>query len=361
MATEQRLSWVDMAKGLSIFLVVMYHSTLGVGGALGEPGFMHYVLAFATPFRMPEFFLISGLFLSHVISRPWPKFADRRVVHYLYFYVIWALIQIVVKEGIGNTDPATALSYLAWAIIQPYGVLWFIYLLAVFGAVSKLLWTFRVPHAPVWIAAAVLQMLPVATGSYAVDQFSEYFVYFFTGYVAAPMIFRLADMVRNAPKLALVGLIVWACIEAALVFSPGFHLFPDHIQMGLAELPGVRLTLAIAGAIAVCVVAALLTRVPAFEPLRWLGAHSIVVYLSFVIPMAITRTLLIRFNLITDPGFLSLAVIAVSVAAPVALYGLVQWTGWGRFLFERPAWAHIPGTPGSLNPPLERVKRVPAE
>ncbi|MCB1516903.1 MAG: acyltransferase family protein [Hyphomicrobiaceae bacterium] len=361
MAATNRLSWVDMAKGLSIFLVVMYHSTLGVGDALGEPGFMHYVLAFATPFRMPEFFLISGLFLSSVISRPWPKFADRRIVHYLYFYIVWAIIQIVVKEGIGNADPGTALSYLSWAIVQPYGVLWFIYLLAVFGTVAKLLWTFRVPHAPVWIAAAILQMLPVHTASYALDQFAEYFVYFFTGYIAAPHVFRLAEEVQKSPKLAIIGLIVWACIEAALVFSPGFHLFPDHVQMGIAELPGFRLMLAIAGAIAVCVVAALLAKLPSFDPLRWLGAHSIVIYLSFVIPMAITRTVLIKFGLVTDPGILSLIVIAASVAAPVALYGLVQWTGWGKFLFERPAWAHIPGTPGSLTPPIDRANRVPAE
>jgi len=27
----------------------------------------------------------------------------------------------------------------------------------------------------------------------------------------------------------------------------------------------------------------------------------------------------------------------------------VQWSGYGKFLFERPAWAHIPGTPGSVN------------
>jgi uncharacterized membrane protein YcfT len=37
----------------------------------------------------------------------------------------------------------------------------------------------------------------------------------------------------------------------------------------------------------------------------------------------------------------------MAVAAPVALYLLVKRFGIGEFLFERPAWAHIPGTPGS--------------
>ena len=37
----------------------------------------------------------------------------------------------------------------------------------------------------------------------------------------------------------------------------------------------------------------------------------------------------------------------ISILASLALYGLVQWTGCGKFLFERPAWAHLPGTKGS--------------
>jgi hypothetical protein len=50
-------------------MVVMMHSTLGVGEAVGREGFMHLLVAFAKPFRMPDFFMISGLFLSRVIDR----------------------------------------------------------------------------------------------------------------------------------------------------------------------------------------------------------------------------------------------------------------------------------------------------
>jgi uncharacterized membrane protein YcfT len=63
-ADERRVPWVDTAKGVCIVLVVMMHATLGVGEAMGGQGFMHWVVAFAKPFRMPDFFLVSGLFLS---------------------------------------------------------------------------------------------------------------------------------------------------------------------------------------------------------------------------------------------------------------------------------------------------------
>ena len=58
-----RVDWVDYSKGICIVMVVMMHSVLGVELAAGETGFMHVAVAFAKPFRMPDFFLISGLFL----------------------------------------------------------------------------------------------------------------------------------------------------------------------------------------------------------------------------------------------------------------------------------------------------------
>jgi len=57
-----RIDWVDYAKGICIVMVVMMHSVLGVELAAGQTGFMHVLVAFAKPFRMPDFFLISGLF-----------------------------------------------------------------------------------------------------------------------------------------------------------------------------------------------------------------------------------------------------------------------------------------------------------
>jgi uncharacterized membrane protein YcfT len=43
----------------------------------------------------------------------------------------------------------------------------------------------------------------------------------------------------------------------------------------------------------------------------------------------------------------------------LVLYWLIQVTGWGKFLFERPDWAHLPGT---HKPAAPRVAAIhPAE
>lgn len=71
---RDRLAWVDIAKGICNLLVVMMHSVTGTGEAMGGQGFLHPVVAFAKPFRIPDFFLLSGLFLGRVIDRDWRLF-----------------------------------------------------------------------------------------------------------------------------------------------------------------------------------------------------------------------------------------------------------------------------------------------
>lgn len=341
--TASRLDWVDMAKGLSIFLVVMMYCAASIGEDTGQTGLLHWAIAFATPFRMPEFFLLSGLFLSAVITRPWKAFADRRIVHYLYFYALWAIIHIVFKVGLVGMNPLGALGDMVLAIVQPYGVLWFIYMLAVLGCATKLLHDWRVPHWAVLAVAAILQMAPITTGSYAVDQFAEYYFYFYAGYAFAPQLFRLAQWTNHNTAAALVAVLAWALANAALVFNGGFIMDPVHPIPGFASLPGLHLALALIGSIALCLIAALLTRLPWMTWLQWMGGKSLIVYVAFVLPMGIARIILLRLGL-TDPNLLSLVVLATAIASPLILWWIVQRIGFGTFLFERPAWAHLPGT-----------------
>ena len=119
------------------------------------------------------------------------------------------------------------------------------------------------------------------------------------------------------------------------------------IVTGVAHIPGAMFVLALAGAMAVCAAAVLVSDLRTMGWLRWIGAHSIVIYLSFVIPMGVFRTLLLAVMPNIDAGIASLATLIVAVVSPVILYWIIGKIGFGKFLFERPAWAHLPGAPGS--------------
>lgn len=318
-----RVDWVDYAKGICIIMVVMMHSTLGVEAAAGDEGFMHLIVAFAKPFRMPDFFLISGLFLPLVINRNWRTYLDRKVVHFFYFYVLWTAIQFAFKAphfaSTGGWMHVGAM-YLE-SFIEPFGTLWFIYLLPVFFVVTKL--TLRLPGWVVWIAAAMLEASHLQTGWTVIDEFAARFVYFYSGYSFSQHIFALAETVRARPGVALAGLAMWAVINATLV----------HI--GASEWPLVSLALGIAGACAVIAAATLLARASLADAIRYCGEHSIVIYLAFFLPMAATRTLLLKTNLIADVGLISLVVTTAGVVGSLLIWWAVRDTRL-NFLFERP-------------------------
>ncbi len=339
----KRVDWVDYAKGWCIVLVVMMHSTLGVGEALGQEGWLHHFVAWARPFRMPDFFLVAGLFLSHTIKKDWTTFIDRKVLHFAYFYLLWLLIQSLLKfwPGAAATWPLGIErlgSQLAFGLIEPFGTLWFIYLLPIFFVVTKLL-----RQIPVWMvlmAGAVLQMAYIETGWTVIDEFAARYVYFFAGYAFAPQIFEFAAKVRGKAAVTLCGLVVWGILNGLAV---GY---------GVAALAGVSLVLGFAGACAVIAFAVLLARGDLLPPLRYAGANSIVIYLAFFLPMAATRTVMLKLGVISDVGAVSLIVTGVAVATPLLLHYLVRSTPL-RFLFERPALLRLRESPKATLMPAE--------
>ncbi|MCJ2033955.1 acyltransferase family protein [Methylobacterium sp. J-068] len=335
-----RLAWVDVAKGVCIILVVMMHSTLGTGIAMEGEGFLHTLVAFARPFRIPDFFLLSGLFLGRVIDRDWRLFLDRRLVHFAYFYVLWVLIQSAAKYGqiVEGAGPGAFLAHLATALVEPYSTLWFIYLLAVFSVLTKVLR--RVPAPVILGLAALLEFLTVRTGIELVDEFCARYVWFLVGYLFAGRIFDFADGVQRHVRAALLGLALWAVTNAALVFLPsGLASVPS-----LAHLPVLGFLLSGAGALAIVAIGALMSRAggPVTEALRACGQRSIVIYLAFFLPMAFTRTLIVKTGAIADIGLASLVVTVVALLVPLAFERMIRHTP-AAFLFRRPKAFHIVG------------------
>ena len=323
-----RVDWVDYGKGFCIVMVVMMHSTLGVEAAAGQQGWLHYAVAFAKPFRMPDFFLIAGLFLARVIDRDWRDYLDRKVMHFAYFYLLWVTIQFLFKapgmaqeHGIGGA----AFAYLE-AFWEPFGTLWFIYLLPIFFVVTKL--TRRVPPIAVWLILAALEIAHIDTGWTVIDEFARRFVYFYTGYIMEPRIFEFAAAAQARRTAALAGLALWAVVNGVLVFT------------GYGDLPFVSLALGLLGAAAVVTAAALMAQVHLLRWLRYLGQNSIVIYLAFFLPMAATRTILLRTGIIPDIGTVSALVTTAGIVGALIWYWAARGTPF-RFLFERPAWTRL--------------------
>ncbi|MDJ0612046.1 MAG: acyltransferase family protein [Rhizobiaceae bacterium] len=354
---SQRVDWVDYAKGFCILFVVMMHATLGVEKhafekglvSEGPVGWMNTIVTFAQPFRMPDFFMISGLFLGLVIARSWLRYVDRKVVHFFYFYVLWLIVQFTFRsigwigEGLGPID---IIGKFGVALIEPYGTLWFIYMLPVMFVVTRLLT--RIHWGVVLGFAALLEIAPIHTGWLLVDEFASRYVYFFAGFALAQPIFRLATWARDNTGKALAYLGVWGIVNGLMTLTafPGalsglYTSFGRSVPVNIAQMPIVSLALGTAGAVAVICLCSVLSRFKLASFLRYLGSHSIVVYLAFFLPMVISREILFRFAPWIDLGTMSLIVLTVSVLSSVIAWEFTRITGWFKFFFIRPKWACI--------------------
>jgi uncharacterized membrane protein YcfT len=182
----------------------------------------------------------------------------------------------------------------------------------------------RIPPTAVWLVAAALEMAHIATGWTVIDEFCGRFVYFYSGYLFANYVFVLSDRARARPTWALAGLALWALVNGGLV------------KAGLSEWPLISLTLGLAGAFAIITAGTLLAQARQLNFLRFCGEHSIVIYLAFFLPMAATRTLLLKTSLIPSIGTISLVVTVAGVAGALAIWRVALGAG-ANFLFERPA------------------------
>ncbi len=340
MARSARIDWVDYAKGISIILVVMMHSTLSSEEALHATGWMHPVVEFAKPFRIPAFFLIAGLFASSALAKDWRTFLDRKIVHFAYFYILWLTIQFAFRGPvyIAHDGFLEAIRLYLLAFIDPFGTLWFIYLLPVFFLAARL--TRCLPPLLVLVVAALLQSAHIETGWTLIDEFAARFVFFYAGCLAGPAIVAHAEWFREHGTATALGLAVWSIVTAACVVA------------GVATWPGISLALGFAGAAAVIAVSILLARFDVLSFLRYCGQNSIVIYLAFFLPMAVTRTALVKTGVIGDPGTVAFLVTSAAVITPLVLYWMVRGTAL-KFLFERPARFHLAAPKRTTMQPAE--------
>lgn len=328
---NQRISWVDYGKGICIILVVMMHTTLGYSEIIHADGWMTPVVAWAKPFRMPDFFLLAGLFLNLSIFGPRTPYFDRKVLHFAYFYLLWLGIQTALFEAnLLLSDPAEFVAVFLSALVFPKSSLWFIHMLAIFYIIT---WAVRhVSTMKMLAMAAVLQIVFstgfIDTGWSVTNRIMEWFIYFFAGYSLSTIAFSWAQKANEDKIRTFSWLAGWVIANTCFV------------ALNIATLPIVSLALGMAGAFAIIAIASVLADLGHAKWLSYVGANSIVVYLTFFIPMKILQKLFASTGAIESPGTVSILILTISVASPLAFHWVIKRTPL-NWLYVRPEFLKI--------------------
>jgi uncharacterized membrane protein YcfT len=351
-----REAWLDVARGVTILLVVLMHADLMLE-AVGERDMWLHLLALAlVPLRMPLFFLVAGILAAGMLARPAGRVLTERVGYYLWVWAVWTalgygVVNAVLAPALGlpnigglfeaRTDPVThLLSSNNWA--------WFLYALALFFAASLALRS--LPPALV-LAVALLLAVPGlldwgdGVGVRVVDRF-YFYPYFVLGWLGAARFRAVVPRLSGwGTCLALCGL--WA-VSTAVAHALGWLEEPQgRLLLSLVAVPAALSASALA--------AARMRRLA--WPFAVLGTSTLVVYLLHPW-LLLLLVQLDRPAALLPPWAWALALIAAATAVPVLVEPALRRVPGLLALPWRARPAPARRSRGGSSPPETRPARV---
>lgn len=333
----QRLAWADVAKGLSIILVVLHHLIGKHYDMIVAPEmaplaqFWLSLTAALKPLRMPLFFLLSGFFAASAIRRPWRDVLGVRVVSPYYVYSVWLGIHALIFSFAQSLPMNRTLDAEELVLDLAYAStsLWFLYALVLYFFLAKALLAADA-RIVVVLAAAVAVVAPVLP----IDEVNRVsvlhnFVYFVVGGYFPDIVRNLATSRRRRHKIRTLGM--------AYAALGGLLLWLDAAQgwMMLA-LSTVAVPLAIRCAVAVSAWPVLATAAAR------VGQRTLPIYVLHVPVLALLHQLVTSMRMPTPgpiaSGLLAvypLAATIVVTAGCLLIHSALTRCGLG-WLFRRP-------------------------
>lgn len=336
--TTARLAWVDAAKGLSILLVVAHHVVWYLQRSGQAPGPVVVANEALASLRMPLFFLASGLFVAGPLAASWRTVLHKRVAFFLWLYVIWTIIRFtffatVVPPEVDPDDSANPVEF-ALALLLPGPSMWFLYALAVFAVLAKLM-----RPLPVWLQLGATGVLSALVGAEMVEfgdtrwtYMSRFLFFFLAGCYAR----HLAERLAAATSLLRVVLGSAVCVAAA----------GAAVVLGLRTVPGVALALQCLAVGFGVLFSAWVVRYRIGQPLVALGRQTLPIYLTHMLWLALIMIGLRHVALPTAAAYVLPVVLVLVLTALSLLTHRVLVAAGATWLFELPSrLAHRPAEP----------------
>src|SRR5690348_5789226 len=225
---SKRLAWIDYAKGLTIILVVYHHSFLTLlHSDIGVNAWLINANLSVYSFRMPMFFMLSGLFITRGLrKRGLRKYIAYRANFLLYPYLLWAFIQATLQIVFSQYIylQAGLLTYLQ-IFYQPSTTSQFWYLITLFNtAVLFVLlsakFNFRPRHQ--FVFGVLLYMLsPFLAFNSMIQDVSRFYVYLVFGSLISGFILSEKNFSIISSTKAFFPLVI-------LMFFSQYYLFRNQ-------------------------------------------------------------------------------------------------------------------------------------
>lgn len=347
---SKRLSWIDYAKGIAIFLVVYHHAFLGLQAAgLKVNTWLINTNMIVYSFRVPLFFILSGVFIQQGLKkRGLKKYIGYRSRILLYPYLLWAFLQISLSYFFRayTNFPWGAKLYLFIFYEPKYmGQLW--YLLALFNAsvIYVLLYTkLKIRGMGHLVLGIILYLLaPALSFNSMLQQFSIFYIYLAIGTLISSVILdHKNDRIFGSWKTFLIILPFFIVSQLYFIHHENMDpFFMNFDKTGFSGLwliskDGIMLQyflIVIIGCMLTVNICFFLQKWGRLLFLRVIGFHSLYIYLLHLILVVVVRTIFIYFIHYDNTAVILLLQIITACAGSVMIYNTCRH--WNlNFLFE---------------------------
>jgi uncharacterized membrane protein YcfT len=359
---RNRFAWIDYARGICIILVVFRHCFEGLTNAnlpTGDFTFLKIMNISLFSFRMPLFFLISGIFISQtLIKKSFKKYTNRFKI-ILYPLLVWGCIQITLQlifSDYVNAD-RQPIDYLN-LIIRPRKIeqFWYLNTLFMVGIVYAFfksvlrfkLWHLMITAIVAYSAAAVFYVIHSKYSSHPSIEFIAYsflpdflhfYIYFFIGDLISSFILRkenheyLASVKVMVPIFVIFIIAHYYFTQVNLAHEKQYRLgtYVEHF------LPLHFLFISLSGCALMIQLSFILQRFGIIKWLRVIGYHSLHIYVSHLIIVSGMRTLMVRILNIQHVPTLIIINVIIGITIPILLYNLFVRSGfWWLYSLKKP-------------------------
>lgn len=287
--TQKRIRWIDYAKGIGIFFVVVGHVNRGLSDSIGlrYESLVEAIDVWIYAFHMPLFFFLSGLFAANIKSKSIQRFLSAKAQIVLYPYAIWTVILGVLRIISGQSEESLS-SFLInfWRIIyQPYDIYWFLYILFLISALYFLLSRLGVSKYLSFLISILLYGLylwvPNLFAWNAWNQVEMYLLYFVFGVIASNQLLNQGRL--NKLTLLFMSLSGFGGITIAA-----------YTKFLVLDESGANPILALIGIFSSILLAKLLSQLEWIEFVERWGYLSLQIYVAHTAAAGLTRVILQR-------------------------------------------------------------------
>ncbi|WP_373481001.1 acyltransferase family protein [Geminocystis sp.] len=297
MTDKSRILWVDYAKGLGIFLVVLGHliRSLVNSKIILQSSIITFEDSWIYAFHMPLFFLLSGLFIHKSLSKSFGKFFQSRLQSIVYPYFFWSILQGILQIFFSHyTNHEMKWSELAKIWYAPIMQYWFFYCLFIIVITYGLLYQITKEKTP-------LYFLILSIIVYGFNWLNINMLYLGILYTSWLFSLYFAIGVWLGIKPELLSKLNYLSNKNLILFSIfGFTILSLGIILDLTNQSSIKPLFAIIGSISTILISIFLERINCLNEIKKWGEFSLEIFVAHTIFCAFLRVILQNVLLINN-------------------------------------------------------------